>query len=72
MSNIVFCKPGTVVLEIMMQEPCFRDYMHAAAALDLRYWAMTNLPRNSYQQRVRVNATALEKLVERALFSALL
>jgi hypothetical protein len=67
MSNILFCKPGTPVVEVMMQEPCFRDYMHAAAALDLPFWALRNLPPNSYQNRVVVDSLELGNIVERAL-----
>ena len=50
-----------------MVEPCFRDYMHAAAALDIRYWALTGLPRNSYQNEVSVPARDLAAVLHRAL-----
>ena len=48
-------------------EACFRDYMHAAAALDIRYWAYDALPPNAYQNEVTVPAAGLAAFVKRAI-----
>jgi hypothetical protein len=50
-----------------MQEVCFRDYMHAAAALDIHYWAYTALPPNAYQNEVTVPAAGLAALVSHVM-----
>jgi hypothetical protein len=54
-----------------MREPCFRDYTHAAAALELPYFALTSLPLNSYHAQVSVDPEQLCRLLDLALGTAL-
>jgi capsular polysaccharide biosynthesis protein/tetratricopeptide (TPR) repeat protein len=49
LANIVFCEATAHVVEISLQEPAYRTYMHAAAALGLRFWVVTDAPENSYE-----------------------
>lgn len=38
LANILYCAPGTAVLEIALSTPRHRDYMHASASLGHSYW----------------------------------
>lgn len=69
LANAVFCAPGTPLVEIALQEPFYRAYMHLAAALELRYWAETTEAHlNSYASPVTVQRPwRIAALVRRAL-----
>ena len=68
LANILFCAPGATLIEVPMLEPTYRDYMHAAAALDIRYWVHAALPARSYRKRgVEVPPRPLARLLRRVL-----
>eukprot|EP00941_MAST-03F_sp_MAST-3F-sp1_P001582 g1582.t1 len=51
MSNLIFCKRGTTLIEVALAEPMYRHYMHLAAALDLNYWiAGAPLPPGNFEK----------------------
>ena len=70
LANVVFCRAGTALVEVPMKEPCFRDYTHAAMALDLRYFVLDDLPENAYHAAVRVEPTRLATVVRAAARAA--
>lgn len=72
LANVVFCAPGAAVVELPLAEPAFRRYMHAAAALQLEYYAATwALPRRSFNTTVAVRQTArVAELVAQAVDDA--
>ena len=54
LTNMLFMPPGSRVLELALPEPCFRDYMHLAAAMNHVYAAMV-LPPKTYNSAVAVD-----------------
>ena len=63
MANMVYCAPGTAVMEIAMRTPRHRDYMHAAASLGHRYWVHTEVLANALESEIAVDARALAAAV---------
>jgi hypothetical protein len=49
---------GTAVVEVALQEPAYRTYMHLAAAMGLRYWVATETPPNNYDHYPHKGITA--------------
>ena len=50
LANIIFCHPGTNVLELTLPEPEFREYEAIAANLGLSY-ATSPLPPSNFEAR---------------------
>lgn len=68
LANIVFCAPGTALVELTFREPVYRQYAHMATALDMPYYAYTDLPPNAAaRRRLRVDADKLARLVDKAI-----
>lgn len=67
LSHVLFCSPGTVVVELMFMHSPPMMFWHMSAALGLRY-AMAPLPRSFWgQQSKRVDAAEVVTLLRLAL-----
>ena len=66
LSNLIYAAPGTALVEIAHPEPGLRFYMLMAAALDLPYWAVTDVAPARYEHSVTINPERLAALVRAA------
>ena len=62
LTNMIFMPPGSMVLELALPEPCFRDYLHLAAALGHDYHYVI-LPMNVYANAVVVDVNEVKTAV---------
>jgi len=64
---MVYSAPGTSVLEIALQTPRHRDYMHASISLGHRYWIHQEIMHNALESEIEVSPVALCAVVRKIL-----
>lgn len=65
LSNAIFCRDGTPLVELALPEPTMRFFAHAAMALSLPYWPIF-LDSDSFHKDVTVDTMNIVKVVRSA------
>lgn len=68
LANMLFCAPGTPVVEATLPERMYRMFLHMAAALELPYWAVADMiPYGSFSTSVTLDPAAMAATMRQAL-----
>ena len=65
LSNVIFCAPGTPLVELALPEPTMRFFAHAAVALSLPYWPLF-LEEDLFRKDIEVNALEVVQITRQA------